>query len=106
MSSDSYMQEDGKEYARDLKKYFTEVCKKNWWKAHIWKPQHYYMSFFIETSVDKFIYISISEFRSNKCWMDQILYRSAKNLKDFSWWSNQYAQINQIENSLINFIWY
>jgi len=45
---------------------------------------------------DKYVYISFSDFRHWQNWMDDILYRTATNFKDYSGGYNQYATLDNL----------
>ena len=82
----------------NLMKTIWDVDNKSfkWW--------FYYSSWFI-TIWDKIVYVSISDVRHfNNEWITHVLYRTAKDLKDYTWWSNNYSSLENLEDNILQLI--
>ena len=86
-----------KDFARLYKNMLNRMCKKNGWKLVNFNRGHYYCSWFIENN-GKFIYMSFSDVRHfAREWYKIILYRTAKNEKDYTGGSNWYTDLESME---------
>jgi hypothetical protein len=101
-SSGSTNGNDFLSFAKDIKKELKIVAKNLWWELIMWRPWHYYLSWFI-TRNNKYVYGSIWDVRH---WdMNHVLLRTAKHEKDWTWWSNTYASLDNIENQTEYLLW-
>ena len=91
--------DDFKEFAKDYKAFMKKVCEENGWQLVNWNNGHYYCSCFVENH-GKYIYMSFSDVRHfSRSWYQNILYRSAKDSKDYSGGSNNYTDLDNIEGA-------
>lgn len=63
-------------------------------------PMHFEYSAFLKKD-NKFIYVSVGDVRYSKNWYDCVLYRSAKNEKDYSGGSNNYCSYNELGEKML-----
>lgn len=86
-----------KEFAKDMKKYLQNQCQNYNLTLVNFSVWHFYLSWFFKLN-DKFVYFSMPDVRDyavhNR--FTSILFRTAKNEKDFSWWSNNYCTFDQL----------
>lgn len=75
-------------FARSLKAEINKICKFMNWKL-TFNKWHFYCSGFISDSTNGHVYFSTSDVRWKL--QDHILIRTAKNTKDFTWWTNEYT---------------
>ncbi len=100
-SSDPYTGDDYKTFERLYQKYLTEICKKNSWLLADFNKNHYDFSAFVCNEYG-YIYISICDVRYFKnWWYKNIMYRTAKNEKDYTGGRNQYTSLDDLETNLI-----
>lgn len=85
--------ECGKDLKKVLKKIFGEEYKV---ELNI---GHFYFSGFISKD-NKYCYFSIEDLRDSKSCFDDILFRSARDNKDFTGGSNHYCSCEEFENSV------
>ena len=83
-STGCYTGEDYKSFQAKYINYLKAMCKENHWQLVNVSRNHYCFSAFIQSSQNKFVYISISDVRyfSNE-WYNNILIRTAKNEVDY-----------------------
>lgn len=101
-----YLSEDAKTFCKDFKKRLSVVCKNNNWTLKSFSIGHYDFYGFIEKD-QKFIYFHYDIERGgrplnleDKSCMSGILVRTAKNEKDFTGGSNNFASILTFENTI------
>lgn len=91
--------EISKRFTKAINNYFRAIAKENGWSL-ITKGHSFcgYSCFF--TNGNKFIYVSISDFRFWD-WKGDVLYRQARHEQDYTGFHNQYCTLEEIEDSLI-----
>lgn len=99
MSSNSYMEKDWQDLQRELKWFIKMICKKYNYTLAKTNSIHYWLSAYIVHN-DKHLYISFQDFRSSHCWLDQIMYRECKSIKDSTWWANQWTSLHRLEDAI------
>lgn len=97
-SSGCYTGEDYKSFQTKYINYLKEMCRNNHWQLVNVGRNHYCFSAFIQSSQNKFVYISISDVRhfSNE-WYDHVLIRTAKNEVDYRGGFNHYTTLDRLE---------
>ena len=97
-SSGSYIGTDYKTFQTKYINYLKAMCKANHWQLVNIGRNHYCFSAFIQSSQNKFVYISISDVRyfSNE-WYNHILIRTAKNEVDYRGGFNNYTTLEHLE---------
>lgn len=64
---------------------------------------HFNISIFVKNETSgKFAYISVWDVRLGKCWSKNILYRTAKDEKDFTGGSNRYSKLEDLIKKISN----
>ena len=100
-SSWSTVGSDFKEFTKDFRNFLKEISKENK-REIILNKWHYFLSWFLKDNNDNTIYFSISDVRyTQNAGLNNILYRTAKDSKDFSWGWNNYSWIENLEDKLI-----
>lgn len=96
-STGCYTGEDYKSFQAKYINYLKAMCKENHWQLVNVSRNHYCFSAFIQSSQNKFVYISISDVRyfSNE-WYDNILIRTAKNEVDYRGGFNHYTSLEHL----------
>ena len=96
-SSGCYTGEDYKSFQTKYINYLKAMCKENHWQLVNVSRNHYCFSAFIQSSQNKFVYISISDVRyfSNE-WYSNILIRTAKNEVDYRGGFNHYTSLEHL----------
>lgn len=93
--------DDFKNFARLYKNMLNRMCKKNSWQLVNFNRGHYYCSWFIKKDEDKFIYMSFSDVRHfAREWYKNIIYRTAKNERDYTGETNWYTNMENMERDL------
>lgn len=93
--------DDFKNFIRLYRNKLNRMCKDNNWQLVNFSTGHYYASWFVKNSEGKHIYMSFSDVRYfNKSWYNSILYRTAKDEKDYTGGSNWYTDLNNMESHL------
>lgn len=87
-----------KRFIKEINKYFRAIAKENDWslinKSHSFCGYYCYFR-----SGDYFIYVSISDFRF---WnWHEVLYRTARNERDYTGGGNNYCDLINLEEHLI-----
>ena len=100
-SSGCYTGEDYKSFQTKYINYLKCVCKNNGWRLVNIGRNHYCFSAFIESSENRFVYISISDVRHfSDEWYDNILIRTAKNETDYRGGFNHHTTLDRLEGSV------
>ncbi len=92
----------GKDYINFQTKYINYlkfIGKTNGWEVCKVMKNHYCFSAFIQ-SRGKYIYLSISDVRWSKDWLENILYRTAASETDYTGGQNRYTSLDNLERSL------
>lgn len=82
-------------FHRTFKREFTQLMKPICSEIDIHKPNHFDVSGFFKTNSGKTYYISLGDLRWDK---HSLLYRTAKDFKDYSGGINEYISMDNIEN--------
>jgi len=99
-SSGGITGEDYKSFQRKYKNVLKNIAKNINGELINFSGNHYYFSTFVEKD-NKYVYISISDVRHfPNNWRKNILFRTAKNKKDYSGGHNQYTTIDNLEEEL------
>jgi hypothetical protein len=76
------------------------MCVNNGWELVNFNTGHYYCSWFIKNG-DKYVYCSFSDVRYfSTSWYKLILYRVAKNERDYTGGSNWYTELENLEGAI------
>lgn len=70
----------------------------------IFNPGYFYYSAFFKKD-DKCVYINVGDVRYDSNWYDKVLFRTAKNEKDYTGGANRFCSYDNLENevnSLLN----
>lgn len=82
-------------FHRTFKREFTQLMKPICSEIQISKPNHFDVSGFFKTNSGKTYYISLGDLRWDK---EYLLYRTAKDFKDYSGGNNEFISMDNIEN--------
>lgn len=65
----------------------------------IFNPGYFYYSAFFKKD-DKCVYINVGDVRYDSNWYDKVLFRTAKNEKDYTGGSNRFCSYDNLENEV------
>lgn len=90
-----------KKFARDFRYGLKHLLGDNY-EVEGWNRGHFYVSGFIRNKeTDKFAYFSTSDVRFFKDeWLNNILVRTAEDVKDYSGGTNNFCKLTDIESSV------
>lgn len=65
----------------------------------IFNPGYFYYSAFFKKD-DKCVYINVGDVRYDSNWYDKVLFRTAKNEKDYTGGANRFCSYDNLENEV------
>lgn len=95
--SSSYSTPEFKQFSDDFAEYLIGTAPDNFKVLEIYTG-HFYISGFVVNDNDAIGYFSLSDVRYWD-WYNEVLYRTAKSVKDFTGGSNNYTKLPNLWNS-------
>lgn len=87
------------EFIPVLKKEFKNLAKKMGAELVSFKGGHFISSAFFKKG-NKYVFVSLSDVRYNSNWFERILYRSARDEKDYTGGGNHYCSYDKLGENL------